>query len=99
MDCHHGNLCSLNNDFYIYIYIKYSLLITFASVFKGDGVENAFSYSKKVFTFSVHNYEAGYFPGTGDIKDVGFGRGKFYTANMPLKSGIDNESFLNILER
>ena len=28
-------------------------------------MENAFLYSSKVFTYSIHHYEDGYFPGTG----------------------------------
>ena len=39
-------------------------------VFSGDGVENAFLYSSKVFTFSIHHYEDGYFPGTGTAEVV-----------------------------
>jgi histone deacetylase 8 len=32
-------------------------------VHHGDGVENAFNFSPKIFTFSLHKYENGYFPG------------------------------------
>ena len=34
-------------------------------VHHGDGVENAFSFTDKVLTFSIHKKEPGYFPGTG----------------------------------
>ena len=47
-------------------------------VHHGDGVEDAFSFTDKVMTMSIHKHEFGFFPGTGALKDVGFGKGKFY---------------------
>lgn len=47
-------------------------------VHHGDGVEDAFSSTDRVLTFSVHQLETGFFPGTGDLKENGFGRGKYY---------------------
>jgi len=32
-------------------------------LFLGDGVENAFAFTQNVFTFSIHKYELGFFPG------------------------------------
>jgi hypothetical protein len=34
---------------------------------------------------SFHKYGEHFFPGTGDIRDVGENRGKFYSLNVPLK--------------
>ena len=34
-----------------------------------------------------------YFPGTGDVKDMGAGPGKNYSINFPLKDGIDDEMY------
>ncbi|KAJ3195601.1 hypothetical protein HK101_011664 [Irineochytrium annulatum] len=61
----------------------------------GDGVEEAFYSTDRVMTVSFHKYGE-YFPGTGDINDIGFGRGKNYSLNFPLKDGIDDESYRNI---
>ena len=47
-------------------------------VHHGDGVEDAFSSTDRVLTFSVHQLETGFFPGTGDLTENGFGRGKYY---------------------
>ncbi|VDN09010.1 unnamed protein product, partial [Dibothriocephalus latus] len=33
----------------------------------GDGVEEAFAYSSRAVTFSVHHASPGFFPGTGDL--------------------------------
>jgi len=39
-----------------------------------------------------------YFPGTGDIRDIGANKGKYYSANFPLKDGIDDQSYENIFK-
>ena len=33
-------------------------------------MENAFAYSRKVFTLSLHKCEEGFFPGTGTLNEV-----------------------------
>ena len=46
-------------------------------------------------TCSFHKYGE-FFPGTGDIKDVGYGDGKHYAVNFPCRDGMDDESFTGI---
>ncbi|OQR98896.1 histone deacetylase [Achlya hypogyna] len=58
----------------------------------GDGVEEAFYTTNRVMTVSFHKY-GDYFPGTGDIKDIGYGEGKNYAVNFPCHDGMDDESF------
>jgi len=65
----------------------------------GDGVENAFAYSKKVFTLSIHKYEEGYFPGTGSLADVGLGSGRYYTCNVPLKDGASDATYFKVFKK
>ncbi|TNN83122.1 Histone deacetylase 1 [Liparis tanakae] len=43
----------------------------------GDGVEEAFYTTDRVMTVSFHKYGE-YFPGTGDLRDIGAGKGKYY---------------------
>jgi histone deacetylase 8 len=62
----------------------------------GDGVENAFSFSRNVMTLSLHNFEAGYFPGSGNVSSVGFGKGKYFAVNVPLKGGITDRQFVSV---
>lgn len=57
-------------------------------VHHGDGVENAFSTTKRVFTLSFHRHEAGFFPGTGSVNDCGFGSARGYAANFPYKENL-----------
>jgi len=64
----------------------------------GDGVEEAFYTTDRVMTVSFHKFGEQYFPGTGDIKDIGAGAGKYYSLNFPLKDGIDDESYLSIFK-
>jgi histone deacetylase 1/2 len=67
-------------------------------VHHGDGVEEAFLTTNRVFTLSFHQYDEKekFFPGTGDVKDIGEGDGKFYAMNVPLRPGCDNNSYHSI---
>eukprot|EP01102_Stenamoeba_stenopodia_P009700 TRINITY_DN2868_c0_g1_i2.p1 TRINITY_DN2868_c0_g1~~TRINITY_DN2868_c0_g1_i2.p1 ORF type:complete len:515 (-),score=87.52 TRINITY_DN2868_c0_g1_i2:82-1626(-) len=63
----------------------------------GDGVEEAFYTTDRVMCVSFHKFGE-YFPGTGDIRDIGANKGKYYSANFPLKDGIDDQSYENIFK-
>lgn len=58
----------------------------------GDGVEEAFYTTNRVMTASFHKFGE-YFPGTGDVKDRGYGKGENYAINCPLHDGMDDDSF------
>ena len=45
-------------------------------------------------TVSFHKYGE-YFPGTGDLRDIGAGKGKYYAVNFPMRDGIEDESYQN----
>ncbi|EXJ92039.1 histone deacetylase 1/2 [Capronia epimyces CBS 606.96] len=66
-------------------------------VHHGDGVEEAFYTTDRVMTVSFHKYGE-YFPGTGELRDVGVGSGKYYAVNFPLRDGIDDASYKGIFE-
>ena len=66
-------------------------------VHHGDGVEEAFYTTDRVMSVSFHKY-GDFFPGTGHIRDVGIGRGKHYAVNVPLRDGINDESYKSIFE-
>lgn len=63
----------------------------------GDGVEEAFYLTDRVMTVSFHKY-GNYFPGTGNVSDIGLEKGKNYAVNIPLKDGMDDESYKQIFE-
>ncbi|KAJ8958111.1 hypothetical protein NQ318_006040 [Aromia moschata] len=64
-------------------------------VHHGDGVEEAFYTTDRVMTVSFHKYGE-YFPGTGDLRDIGAGKGKYYAVNIPLRDGMDDEAYESI---
>ena len=66
-------------------------------VHHGDGVEEAFYTTDRVMTVSFHKFGE-FFPGTGDIRDVGHGKGKYYSVNVPLRDGIDDASYHSVFE-
>eukprot|EP00386_Alphamonas_edax_P006210 GDKI01020198.1.p1 GENE.GDKI01020198.1~~GDKI01020198.1.p1 ORF type:complete len:495 (+),score=138.39 GDKI01020198.1:83-1567(+) len=63
----------------------------------GDGVEEAFYITPRVLTVSFHKF-GDFFPGTGDVTDVGAAAGKYYSLNVPLNDGMDDDSFLGLFE-
>ncbi|EPR79243.1 Histone deacetylase 1 [Spraguea lophii 42_110] len=67
-------------------------------VHHGDGVEEAFYTSDRVMSVSFHKYGE-YFPGTGALNDTGILKGKNYAVNVPLKDGIDDESYKYIFNQ
>ncbi|CAF0826627.1 unnamed protein product [Adineta steineri] len=66
-------------------------------VHHGDGVEEAFYTTDRVMTVSFHKFGE-YFPGTGDLRDIGAGRGKHYAVNFPLRDGIDDDTYETIFK-
>ena len=48
-------------------------------------------------TVSFHKYGE-FFPGTGELRDIGVGQGKHYSVNFPLRDGIDDRSYKAIFE-
>ena len=76
---------------------KQRVLYIDIDVHHGDGVEEAFYTTDRVMTVSFHKYGE-YFPGTGELRDIGVGSGKYYAVNFPLRDGIDDSSYKGIFE-
>ncbi|KAI9891395.1 MAG: histone deacetylase [Vezdaea aestivalis] len=76
---------------------KQRVLYIDIDVHHGDGVEEAFYTTDRVMTVSFHKYGE-YFPGTGELRDIGIGAGKHYSVNFPLRDGIDDKSYKGIFE-
>ncbi|XP_063687934.1 histone deacetylase 3-like [Bolinopsis microptera] len=64
----------------------------------GDGVQEAFYLTDRVMTVSFHKYGNGFFPGTGDMYEVGAREGCNYSINVPLKDGIDDHNYMSIFK-
>lgn len=62
----------------------------------GDGVDEAFCQSDRVFTLSLHKFGESFFPGTGHPRDVGYGRGRYYSMNIAVWDGITDFFYTGI---
>uniref|UniRef100_A0A8C1MJF8 Histone deacetylase n=1 Tax=Cyprinus carpio TaxID=7962 RepID=A0A8C1MJF8_CYPCA len=64
----------------------------------GDGVQEAFYLTDRVMTVSFHKYGNYFFPGTGDMYEVGAESGRYYCLNVPLRDGIDDQSYRHLFQ-
>ena len=65
-------------------------------VHAGNGTAEIFRRRPDVLVADIH--QAGLYPGTGAMSDVGSGPGRGYTINAPVPRGSDDEAFLSVLE-
>jgi len=60
----------------------------------GDGVQTAFYETDQVLTISLHETGSTLFPGSGFEYEIGEGKGKGYSVNVPLLPYTDDEVYL-----
>ena len=65
-------------------------------VHHGNGTNEIFRRSDAVLYASIH--QAGIFPGTGPLLDVGVGPGEGFSINLPVPAGADEDAWLSLLE-
>lgn len=63
----------------------------------GNGTEHCFEHDPTVLYFSVHQRRM--FPGTGKVRNVGAGKGKGFTVNIPLPPGCGDGEYVFLFER
>lgn len=100
IDVHHGD--GVQEAFYnsgISNYLNQSLLFhhSFVSSFTRICI-NVGHLLDRVMSVSFHKYDGQFFPGTGAIDEIGVGRGKNYSINVPLQENIDDESYSYIFK-
>ena len=81
-----------------YAFSKHGLarvLIVDWDLHHGNGTQHAFYADPRALYFSTHQYP--FYPGTGHYTEIGEGRGKGYTVNVPLSSGYGDADYANIL--
>jgi acetoin utilization deacetylase AcuC-like enzyme len=66
-------------------------------VHHGNGSAEAFRRRADVLFASIH--QAGIYPGSGPLSDVGSGPGEGYTINLPVPAGSEEDLWLSLLER
>jgi acetoin utilization deacetylase AcuC-like enzyme len=65
-------------------------------VHHGNGTQEIFWESPKVFFSSIHQWPL--YPGTGAADEIGVGAGTGYTLNIPIAAGAGNERYLQVLD-
>lgn len=65
-------------------------------VHHGNGTQHLFEERDDVYYASIHRYP--FYPGTGAAREIGIGRGRGYTKNIPLEQGLGDSSYLRALE-
>lgn len=61
-------------------------------VHHGNGTQNIFEERDDVYYASIHRYP--FYPGTGAAIEIGTGKGRGFTKNVPLRSGEGDAAFL-----
>ncbi|MCY8423359.1 acetoin utilization protein AcuC [Bacillus vallismortis] len=79
-----------------YIQKKYKARVLYidTDAHHGDGVQFTFYDNPGVCTLSIHETGRYLFPGTGQIKEKGSGKGYGYSFNIPLDAFTEDDSFL-----
>lgn len=83
-----------------YAFDKYKIsriLIIDWDAHHGNGIQDIFYDSPHVLYVSLHQYPL--YPGTGEIAEVGQGKGEGYTVNIPLPAGSGDEIYLEVFLR
>ncbi len=62
-------------------------------VHHGNGTQSAFESRQDVLYVSIHEDPARLFPGTGYESEMGHGRGRGYTVNVPMQPGADDAAY------
>ena len=72
------------------------VLIFDFDVHHGNGTQALFEERDDVFYVSTHRYP--FYPGTGAAEDIGTGRGRGFTKNIPFDSGAGDVDYLDAVE-
>ncbi len=63
----------------------------------GNATQNSFFHDPAVLYFSTHQFP--YYPGSGSLREVGWGEGKGFTVNVPLGPGHGDGEFFQIFKQ
>jgi len=78
---------------------KYNLervLIVDFDVHHGNGTQDAFYSESSVLYFSTHQYP--FYPGSGDVDEIGSGEGEGYTVDVPMPGGCGDAEYMRAFE-
>jgi acetoin utilization deacetylase AcuC-like enzyme len=75
------------------------ILIMDFDVHHGNGTQHSFESRSDLFYCSIHENPTVCYPGTGFETEIGFGDGKGYTLNVPMRSFSGDDRYLEVLEK
>ena len=70
------------------------VLVVDYDIHHGNGTQDAFWSDDAVLYFSSHEYP--FYPGTGDVHEIGAGAGLGYTVNVPLPAGVGDAGYHSV---
>jgi len=65
-------------------------------VHHGNGTQALFADRDDVYYASIHRFP--FYPGTGAKSEIGTGRGRGFTKNVPMEAGLGDASYLRVVE-
>jgi acetoin utilization deacetylase AcuC-like enzyme len=75
--------------------LKKVMIVDF-DVHHGNGTQDAFYSDPSVLFLSTHQYQRGFYPGTGAADETGAGAGEGFNINVPLPAGAGDAAFERI---
>ncbi len=63
----------------------------------GNGTQHSFEEDPTILYFSTHQFP--YYPGTGAYSEIGAGKGRGFTVNVPLTIGYGDAEYLSLFQR
>lgn len=67
-------------------------------VHHGNGTQDIFFEDDSVFFASIHLFTPYFYPGIGDVREVGVGTGTGYTLNVPLPPEVGDAGYTRVFE-
>lgn len=74
------------------------VLIVDFDVHHGNGTQDIFYDDPSVLLVSIHQYHHFFYPGTGDIDEIGIGPGEGYTINVPFPPGAGDRAYRRVFK-
>ncbi|MFH0845027.1 MAG: histone deacetylase [Pseudomonadota bacterium] len=74
----------------------HKILIVDWDLHHGNGTQHSFEEDPSILYFSTHQYP--YYPGSGSFNELGTGKGKGFTLNVPLSTGYGDGDFISLFE-
>lgn len=92
--------CIFNNIAVAAAYLNkvhnYRVAIVDYDVHHGNGTQRIFYNTDRVLYISTHEYP--FYPGSGDVGEIGAGDGLYYNMNIPLPAGMGDSEFLYLFD-